>query len=696
MRLVGTLLTASPLLAALACGSPPTQPSPDGDAVAAKPLPDAFEPTVPRVDPGTASGTIRVEPERLTVARIGDFRVHVTVGEPGVATGGGLLIDIPKAWLSELYVVAKRFQRQRPDAPHFVSVAASAADVELDLALEYENFDGKHSRYPRIAAVRVVKGRLGAGDEVTLTLHRTTAPFIVGEDFVRAAVDPHGDGSYRLLAQPARYRVDAAPASRFALLGPSQAVAGEVVELQLTALDRFANLAAARGAVTLEGVAPSPLAASAGALEQGAVRFRWRAREPGFHWPVAVVRVAGAHGATERRVAGDPIRVFAEEPSERVYWGDLQSHSAISKDGIGHQPFAYARDVMRLDFLASTEHSEDDRDWRIEKDGITPAEWRGIRRDVRRFYESGRFVTLLGYEYTLRSEHHCVYFRGNEGVPWNPRRVGRIENLWNKLEPGAAFTIPHHLGRSTGWGPRPDVAESATLEPPPPPRAGRYSGPAVSWQKPGPTPPFLRPALEIYSSHGTSEHEDPHDPLAYNQVRYLPSRPHPGHHYARHAWAHGHRVGTVGGSDNHTAQPGQPHNGLTAVRAAALERGAVFDAIRDRRTYATTGRRIYMEFEVAETAMGGVGTAHRDLSGQLLVAAAEPLEFVQVMRFEDAETGWQVEKEWRNMGRLLTDRFFDRVDSPEVIYYLRAGVAKPTGGRVVRAWSSPIWLEIRR
>lgn len=274
MRLVGTLLTASPLLAALACGSPPTQPSPDGDAVAAKPLPDAFEPTVPRVDPGTASGTIRVEPERLTVARIGDFRVHVTVGEPGVATGGGLLIDIPKAWLSELYVVAKRFQRQRPDAPHFVSVAASAADVELDLALEYENFDGKHSRYPRIAAVRVVKGRLGAGDEVTLTLHRTTAPFIVGEDFVRAAVDPHGDGSYRLLAQPARYRVDAAPASRFALLGPSQAVAGEVVELQLTALDRFANLAAARGAVTLEGVAPSPLAASAGALEQGAVRFR--------------------------------------------------------------------------------------------------------------------------------------------------------------------------------------------------------------------------------------------------------------------------------------------------------------------------------------------------------------------------------------------------------------------------------------
>lgn len=155
-------------------------------------------------------------------------------------------------------------------------------------------------------------------------------------------------------------------------------------------------------------------------------------------------------------------------------------------------------------------------------------------------------------------------------------------------------------------------------------------------------------------------------------------------------------MGTVAGSDNHTGQPGQPHNGLTAVRAAALERGAVFDAIRDRRTYATTGRRIYMEFEVAETAMGGVGTARSDLSGEILVAAAEPLELVQVMRFEDAETGWQVEKEWRNMGRLLADRFTDRVDSPEVIYYLRAGVAKPTGGRAVRAWSSPIWLEIRR
>lgn len=695
MRLLATVPCALTLLVGLACGAPHEQAPATDDTMTETPLSDAFEPTTPRVEPGVARGKIGVEPEHFTAARIGDFHVRVTVGEGGIATGGGILIDIPKTWLSELYVVAKRLQREQSDAPHFVSVAASDADAQLAFTLEYENLDGKHSRYPRIVAVRVVAGRLDPGDEVTLTLHRTTAPFIAGRGAVRAAVDPTGTGSYRLLARPAWYRVEAAPATRFNLFGPSQAVVGEVVELQLTALDGFANPAAARGVVTLAGVARSPLVASSGSLERGVLRFRWRPQEAGFRWPVAVVRLATADGETERRVAGDPIRVFAAAPPESIYWGDLQSHSAVSKDGIGHHPLAYARDVMRLDFVASTEHSEDDRDPRVEKDGITPAEWRMIQQRVWRFYEPGRFVTLLGYEYTLSDEHHCVYFRRNEGVPWNPRRVGSIENLWDKLDARSAFTIPHHLGRSTGWHPRPPVADSADLMPPPPPRSGRYSGPTVDWRRPAPTPPSLRPALEIYSSHGTSESADRRDPLAYHRVLYLPSRPHPGNHYARHAWAYGHRVGTVAGSDNHTGQPGQPHNGLTAVRAPTLERGAIFDAIRARRTYATTGRRVYMEFEVAGTEMGDAGVAPRDLSGRLLVAAAHPLEFVQVMRFQDPEIGWQVEREWRNVGRLLEDRFLDRIDSPDVIYYLRVGVAEPEGGRAVRAWSSPIWLEIR-
>lgn len=666
-----------------------------GGATVAGGIPDAFEPTPSRLTPGRADGTIRLDPDHMSAAQVGTYAVRFTVGAEGIATGGGVLIDIAKAWFTRLYPVAKPFQQRRPDAAHFVSATASRRDVELSLELQHRNFDGKTSRYPHMTAVTVERGRLFPGDEITLTLHNTTAPFIAGEDEIWAAVNPHrgGPGLRRLVSRPAVYRVEAAPATDFALFGPSQAVLDEPVELQLTAFDHFGNLSRARGAVTVEGLRTPPLPPSTGSLGSGIVRFHWVPRHAGFHWPEAVLHLEGPDGPSTRRVAGDPIRVFADPPTERIFWGDLHSHSAISKDAVGHDDFRYARDVTRLDFLAPTEHSEDDVHWRHENDGITPAEWQKIRRRVRRFYEPGRFVTLLGYECTLHDGHHCVYFRSDEGVPWNPRRLGDVGNLWERLAPGAAFTIPHHLGRTTGayWS---EIEQSPELRPPPA-HQPRQQGPWVDWRQPGPVLAELRPSLEIYSLHGSSEYEDPDDPLAYNNVGFLPSVPRAGLYYARDAWALGHRVGTVAGSDNHTAQPGRPHGGLTAVRAPGLEREAIFDAIMARQTYATTGRRIYLEFEVAGTRMGGSGTSESEITGHVLLAAPGRIASARVLRYSDDRTGWQVAQKWRDVDRLLDASFVDHAEPGERLYYLRAELAEPTGGRTVRAWSSPIWLDIR-
>jgi hypothetical protein len=74
----------------------------------------------------------------------------------------------------------------------------------------------------------------------------------------------------------------------------------------------------------------------------------------------------------------------------------------------------------------------------------------------------------------------------------------------------------------------------------------------------------------------------------------------------------GYRFGFVGGGDLHDGRPGDdlhnlqkepkhycllPPQGFTACRAAALSRESVYDAIKTRRTYATTRRRIYLEWE---------------------------------------------------------------------------------------------------
>ena len=83
------------------------------------------------------------------------------------------------------------------------------------------------------------------------------------------------------------------------------------------------------------------------------------------------------------------------------------------------------------------------------------------------------------------------------------------------------------------------------------------------------------------------------------------------------ALALGHRLGFVGGTDNHYAQPGSTRcpkggvdfrdrvtGGLTAVFAPALTSEAILAALRARRCYATTGARMILDFRVEGRPMG--------------------------------------------------------------------------------------------
>ena len=104
----------------------------------------------------------------------------------------------------------------------------------------------------------------------------------------------------------------------------------------------------------------------------------------------------------------------------RVLWGDLHGHSAFS-DGTGlpEDYFVYARDVSALDVVALTDHDH----WGILPLAEHPELWNEIRAQTRRFHAPGRFVTLLGFEWTswIHGHRHVLYF-GDDG----PRdRFGR-------------------------------------------------------------------------------------------------------------------------------------------------------------------------------------------------------------------------------------------------------------------------------
>ncbi|GAI33819.1 unnamed protein product, partial [marine sediment metagenome] len=214
-------------------------------------------------------------------------------------------------------------------------------------------------------------------------------------------------------------------------------------------------------------------------------------------------------------------------------------------------------------------------------------------KTINSFNEPGRFVTLVGYEWTTwaRSGDKCVYFRAADGpflAPDDPD-TNDPEKLWKALKGVEALTIPHHpmMGGRTDW---------------------RYKNDQ-----------FQR-LVEIFSWWGCSEE---------------------GSEYSvRAALARGHKLGFIGGTDNHFGQPatGRTHPeegaGLAAVYAAELTREAIFDALAARHCYATTGSPIVLEFFVNGRMMGEEISAPENSGSQIIarVAGTEEIERIELIK----------------------------------------------------------------
>ena len=636
-----------------------------------------YNPRPPRVESGIAPGVAKMTPQHVEVATIGSYKVTFSVGDGGISQGGTILVDFPKAWFANPVPLIKQVQSHDRTAPHYVAVRASREDVVLELDIDHQSLDGSYERYRHIMEIKVIGAQLYEGDEIDVTFGNTTAPFISGKDRVRVAVDVDGSGRIELINGGADYEILPGEATSVFVTAPSQAVVGQAVDINVTLFDKFFNVARPeRRHLELSGIGDDPIAVQV--LDTAVVS--WTPHSEGFFWP----EVDGDFSAH-----GGPIRVTLAESDAKVFWGDIHSHTGVSKDGLGSNDYSYARDVTRLDFYAAAEHGGDDSfvAGLPIGDGITEAEWQNNVDLVRSFYEPGSFVPILAYECSFPSGHHNVYFRNLDGLPWPAYRLDSVQALWQMLDEGDAITIPHHLG--IDWGKveqDPFLEGLQTIET----ATSFQSGPVLDWSLPH--DPVMRPSLEIYSLIGQSEFFDPDDPLAYESVKSLSGRSSEGRHYARDAWEKGLPMGVVAASDNHESHPGLNHLGLTAVFANELTRDAVFDALRGRHSYATTGRRILLDFELEGYSMGREAYVSGSAIGTILVAAPGPIAYAEIMAFNEGHDSWVTAYRWEYPGRLLQSEVELPVDSDTVVY-LRAELVEKTNGRTARAWSSPIWLR---
>lgn len=649
---------ASPALLALAlalaaCGAPDTQPPAPAEAATGQPEAGSYPPTARldvfqmlrdseqlpyhASDGGGRAWLAEARPEAPHAGSLGRFELVFETGPEGIAEGGAIYLQVSPFWDWSTPQVAN------PDAPGYTELTTTAEGVRLEAETLDQQLLGIHVRGRGLAPGEQVRIVYGAGSVGARTDR-------YAEAFSRFwfAVDGDGDGVRKTLPDSPGIRILPGPAARIMLLLPTVARPGESVRAALSVLDATGSRGVDfAGEIHLEGAAPLlelPERVTLTAADAGVTSVEGRALAEG----VVRVRAVGPDGM---EAESNPLDISAQGP--RVFWADLHGHTSWS-DGTGtpEDYFAYARDVARLDVASLTDHDH----WGMLPLDKDPERWKAIQETARRFHEPGRFVTVLGYEWTnwIYGHRHVLYF-GDEGSLYSsvdPAYESPLQ-LWAALEGKPALTIAHH----SAGGPI-----------------------AIDWEIP-PDPRF-EPVTEVVSVHGSSEAMDSPG-LIYNAVRG---------NFVRDALDRGYRLGFIGSGDSHNGHPGlvhlgSPSGGLAAILADELTRAGVLAALRERRVYATNGARILLRMALGGHRMGSsvaVGDAG-SISEELFVRAvgSGPIDRVELVRSGAVVSGLDTE------GRLDVALQVELSDlRPGEYLYVR--VIQRDGAA---AWSSPIFIE---
>jgi hypothetical protein len=637
-------------------------------------------------EPPEQIGTCALSPPGPVVAgQFGTWTITYTAGRAGIAPGGGVAV-VPPCHNGVRWRVGH-------------VVAAATGRGGLAVALKHCAPLSYHNQQFPVVFVTVEGAPLGPGDQILVTLGDPGA-FISGfyeraraQDFAMPAaafqvlVDPLGNArysnphypggqprGYRLLRDSPSVDVLPGPPRRFAVVVPSRVAAGEPFDVLVRAEDAYGNpctgldggVALGAQHARLDGPAAVRLPAGHGAVRAGPVTLR--------DVPVGgPVHVTAQSLEWQLLGSSNPIEV-ADSPGERVFFGDLHAHAfdrlagrpspePLAPHGFGSydEAYAYARDVAGLDFLALAAFPSPD-----------PEHWPRYVSLTRAYHQPGRFVPFAAVELSDRSAGHRVVVFPADGAPDVQR--GPLPELWRTLEGSGAIAIPHHPNASS--------------------EGGGQSWEVQDWSK---HHPDYQPVVELVQTRGAFERDAPDvdaDPPGATVIGGRGAS-------VQDALALGHRLGFVGGTDNHYGQPGSTRcpkggvdfrdrvtGGLTAVLAPTLTREAVFASLQARRCYATTGARMLLDLCVDGHGMGeAFETAADRVRLTARVVGDGPLARLDVIR------NGEIAHSHRATGHLeeLALTLPLPAAGETTYFYLRA---VQRDGQI--AWSSPVWATRRR
>lgn len=349
----------------------------------------------------------------------------------------------------------------------------------------------------------------------------------------------------------------------------------------------------------------------------------------------------------------NPIMV-KDKIDYKIYWGDPHSQTFFS-DGLRcpEELYTFARDEAFLDFFSVSDHSE----------YITDRQWEYFCSVANDFNENGRFVTLIAQEWTdHKIGHRNIYYSRDYG-PILRAGIDGIEKVYEVAHKHKALVIPHHSANvrmGVNW----NLGHDAEVE----------------------------KLVEIYSVWGNSE-------ISKEQGNTRPITVLGGEKHGQHvvdALNMNYKFGFVAGGDIHDGRPGDElhslqekvesyknlyRQGITAVYAKNLTRRDIFDALWERKCYATSNIKPVLNFSINGVDSGSTISEPKKLYFSISGASEVPFRKIFVI------SGGKVYREFSIEGNYFEQEFENNY-SGEQYFYVRV---QRVDGEM--AWLTPIWIE---
>jgi hypothetical protein len=515
---------------------------------------EAFPGTIyapPVVDPALL-GSATVSPAgTFDAGSFHSFTVTYTTGRYGIDDSGSLRVCFRFA------ADQARPQFEDPKGVNYTTVTASNNAV-----LEVRYDPKGHTRpWDRTLYIKVVKGFMKEGDTITIVYGDTShggagmrlQTFCEDTYEFRIFVDPIATCNYQVLPAQPTIRIGPGLPEVWQAVLPTFGRVGQPFRLCLKAEDKWGNPSDRAGwTVRLEASLPVTNLPETASVARGA----FTAILDDLVCEQAGDLVIAAYDSDGNAVArSNPLRLVGEAATAH-YWADMhgQSEETVGTNS-ARQYFAFARDKAFVDVSG-----HQGNDFQISK-----RFWNHLNELTEEFNDDGTFVTLPGYEWsgnTALGGDRNVYFT-NEGPLIRRSSHALVEDL-SDIDTDAA-TAEQLFKDLKAAGE--DVVAFAHC-------GGRYAD--IKMAHDG----DIERSIEIHSAWGTFE--------------WL----------LQDAFEMGYRVGIVANSDGHKGRPGASYpgsssfgaiGGLTCLKMPELCRKAVFDCLRKRHHYGTTGNRMFLD-----------------------------------------------------------------------------------------------------